>query len=148
MTTRDVGCELRASLAVLRSYWGRCIAFSWTASLLVLVSTVYMFEVYERVVNSRSEMTLWMLTVFVLLVYAVMEFVEWSRSETLRAMGKVWDASMTPRLLDVAKRAKLQRHDPQPAQPLLDFRTLRDGLMNPVVGAPSTVTFTAVRGAG
>ena len=135
MTTLAVGGELTASLAVLRSYWGRCIAFSWTASLLVLVSTVYMFEVYDRVVNSRSEMTLWMLTVFVLLVYAVMEFVEWSRSETLRAMGKVWDASMTPRLLDVAKRAKLQRHDPQPAQPLLDFRTLRDGLMNPVVGA-------------
>ena len=75
MTTLAVGGELTASLAVLRSYWGRCIVFSWTASLLVLVSTVYMFEVYDRVVNSRSEMTLWMLTVFVLLVYAVMEFV-------------------------------------------------------------------------
>lgn len=135
MAISSVSCELKASLAVVRSYWGRCIAFSWIASLLVLVSTVYMFEVYDRVVNSRSEMTLWMLTVFVLLVYALMELVEWSRNETLRAMGKMWDASITPRLLDVAKRAKLQRHDAQSAQPVSDFRTLRDGLMNPVVGA-------------
>lgn len=135
MAMSSVSCELKASLTAVRGYWGRCIAFSWVASLLVLVSTVYMFEVYDRVVNSRSGMTLLMLTAFVLLVYAVMELVEWSRNETLRAMGKMWDASITPRLLDVAKRAKLQRHDAQAAQPLSDFRTLRDGLMNPVVGA-------------
>lgn len=128
-------CELRQSLAVVRPYWLRCILFSWIASLLVLVSTVYMFEVYDRVVNSRSEMTLWMLTAFVLLVYLVMEVLEWARSETLLAMGKVWDVSLTPRLMDVARRSKLNMQDVSPGQALVDFRTLRDGLLNPVVGA-------------
>lgn len=135
MAISGPSCELRRSLSVLSPFWVRCVLFSWVSSLLVLASTVYMFEVYDRVVNSRSGMTLLMLTVCVLLVYAVMEIVEWSRSESLRTMGQLWDQTITPRLLEVSRRAKLQRHDAPPAQALVDFRTLRDGLMNPVVGA-------------
>lgn len=135
MATPDGSVELRQSLAVLRPYWGRCIVFSWLLGFLVLVSTLYMFEVYERVVNSRNTTTLLVLTLLVLLVYAVMEALEWSRSEMLRAMGQRWDAQLTPRLLDVARRSRLQREDLPAGQVLHDFRTLRDGLMNPVVGA-------------
>ena len=135
MATPDGSDELRQSLAVLRPYWGRCIVFSWLLGFLVLVSTLYMFEVYERVVNSRNTTTLLVLTLLVLLVYVVMEALEWSRSEMLRAMGQRWDAQLTPRLLDVARRSRLQREDLPAGQVLHDFRTLRDGLMNPVVGA-------------
>lgn len=127
--------ELRQSFSVLRPYWGRCLLFSCLLGLLVLVSTFYMFEVYERVVNSRDITTLLVLTVLVLFVYVLMEVLEWSRSEMLRAMGQRWDAQLTPRLLDVARRARLQRQDTPPGQVLDDFRILRDGLMNPVVGA-------------
>jgi len=43
------------------------------ASLLVLAPSAYMLEVYDRVVNSRSHMTLAMLTLLVLAVFVVME---------------------------------------------------------------------------
>ena len=127
--------ELRQSLAVLSPYWWRCLFFSWVVSLLVLASTVYMFEVYDRVVNSRNTTTLLMLTLWVVMVYALMEALDWSRSETFRVMGERWDKQLIPRLLDVARRVRLQREDLPPGQVLNDFRILRDGLMNPVVSA-------------
>lgn len=127
--------ELRDSLALLRPFWGRCLLYAWIGGLLPLASTVYMFEVYDRVVNSRSITTLLMLTLWILGVYAVMEILEWSRRETLRAMGRQWDEHMTPRLHDLSLRSRLRRDTAPPGQALADFRTLRDGLMNPVVGA-------------
>jgi ATP-binding cassette subfamily C exporter for protease/lipase len=127
--------ELRQSLAVLSPYWWRCLFFSWVVSLLVLASTVYMFEVYDRVVNSRNTTTLLMLTLWVVMVYALMEALDWSRSETFRVIGERWDKQLIPRLLDVARRVRLQREDLPPGQVLNDFRILRDGLMNPVVSA-------------
>lgn len=148
MSAENGSVELGQSLAVLRPYWGRCIFFSWALGLLVLASTLYMFEVYDRVVNSKNTTTLIVLTLLVLMVYAMMEALEWSRSEMLRAMGQKWDAQFTPRLLDVARRARLQRQDMPPGQVLDDFRILRDGLMNPVVGAameaPTALVFLLV----
>jgi len=127
--------ELRTSLQVLSPYWGRCFLFAFVAGLLVLASTIYMLEVYDRVVNSRNTMTLLMLTLLVLFVYAVMELLEWARSETLRTMGLRWDAQLSPRLYEVSRRLHLNRSEGSQGQPLHDFRVLRDGLLNPVVGA-------------
>lgn len=135
MSMANSTVELRQSLAVLSPYWWRCLFFSWVVSLLVLASTVYMFEVYDRVVNSRNTTTLLMLTLWVVMVYALMEALDWSRSETFRVMGERWDKQLIPRLLDVARRVRLQREDLPPGQVLNDFRILRDGLMNPVVSA-------------
>ena len=64
-----------------------------------------------------------------------MEALDWSRSETFRVMGERWDKQLIQRLLDVARRVRLQREDLPPGQVLNDFRILRDGLMNPVVSA-------------
>jgi len=135
MSMANSTVELRLSLTVLSPYWWRCLFFSWVVSLLVLASTVYMFEVYDRVVNSRNTTTLLMLTLWVVMVYALMEALDWSRSETFRVMGERWDKQLIPRLLDVARRVRLQREDLPPGQVLNDFRILRDGLMNPVVSA-------------
>ncbi|MBX9935676.1 MAG: type I secretion system permease/ATPase, partial [Burkholderiaceae bacterium] len=77
--------ELRAALADLRPYFVRAGWFSLLSSLLVLAPSGYMLEVYDRVVNSRSHMTLWMLTLLILGVYVMMEVLEWARAEMLRA---------------------------------------------------------------
>jgi ATP-binding cassette subfamily C exporter for protease/lipase len=127
--------ELRQSLWGLRPLLQRCAFYAWISGLLGLVSTYYMFEVYDRVVNSRSTTTLLMLTLLALSAYAVMEALEWARSETLRLMGRRWDAALTCRLYQLSCRAAMERPDVPPGQALLDFRSLRDGLMNPAVGA-------------
>ncbi|RZJ62797.1 MAG: type I secretion system permease/ATPase [Acidovorax sp.] len=104
----------------------RAFAFSVLAGLLVLVPTVYMFEVYGRVVDSRNLMTLAMLTLMALLALAVMEVLEWARSETLREAGSAFDAELAPRVFEATHTAQLKRGQALGVQPLSDLRTLRD----------------------
>ena len=53
--------ELAQAIALLRPYVRRAFWFSLVGSLLVLAPTGFMLEVYDRVVNSRSHLTLLML---------------------------------------------------------------------------------------
>ena len=57
--------ELRLALLEFKPAWRSAIVMSLVVGLLGFTSTVYMLEVYDRVVNSRSGMTLVMLTVLV-----------------------------------------------------------------------------------
>ena len=68
--------ELTLAFAPLKPVILKAIGFSTLISLLALMPTVYMLEVYDQVVNSRSGMTLLMLTVLIVLAYAVMELLE------------------------------------------------------------------------
>lgn len=104
----------------------RAFVFSVLAGLLVLVPTVYMFEVYGRVVDSRNLMTLAMLTLMALVALAVMEVLEWARAETLREAGNAFDAELAPRVFEATHAAHLKKGQTLGTQPLADLRVLRD----------------------
>ena len=125
--------ELRTALYALSPYFRRAAWFSLVSSLLVLTPSVYMLEVYDRVVNSRSHMTLLMLTVVVLLAYALMEVLEWVRSEVMREASLELDRGLSPRVFSVIFDANLRRIPGGNMQPMNDLRTLRDFLYAPVV---------------
>jgi ATP-binding cassette subfamily C exporter for protease/lipase len=125
--------ELRTALYALSPYFRRAAWFSLVSSLLVLTPSVYMLEVYDRVVNSRSHMTLLMLTVVVLLAYALMEVLEWVRSEVMREASLELDRRLSPRVFSVIFEANLRRIPGGNMQPMNDLRTLRDFLYAPVV---------------
>ena len=127
--------ELRDSLWVDQAMLRRCVARAWVAGLLVLVSTVYMFEVYDRVVNSRNVTTLVMLTLMVLGSYALMEALEANRQGLLRGVAAHWDQRLSARLHALAQKLARQGQAPAGVQLLGDFRSLRDALSNPFVGA-------------
>ena len=125
--------ELRAALATLRPYFVRAGWFSLLASLLVLAPSGYMLEVYGRVVNSRSHMTLWMLTLLILGVYVLMELLEWARSEVMRAASVELDERMRGRIFHAIFDANLRRIPGGTQQPLNDFKQLREFLYSPVL---------------
>ncbi|MBA4112193.1 MAG: type I secretion system permease/ATPase [Verminephrobacter sp.] len=125
--------ELRAALAALRPYFVRAGWFSLIASLLVLAPSAYMLEVYGRVVNSRSHMTLWMLTLLILGVYVLMELLEWARSEVMRAASVELDERMRGRIFHAIFDANLKRIPGGTQQPLNDFKQLREFLYSPVL---------------
>lgn len=127
--------ELRAVVLAFKPHYWRAFFFALMGALLVLVPTFYMFEVYGRVVNSRSHMTLAMLTLGVVLVYVVMEVLDWARSETLREAGVLFDRRMAPRVFQAMYENNLRRLGPTSVQPMNDLRTLRDFFPHPVVGA-------------
>ena len=132
---RSPESELRQALEALRPLLGRSFLFGLVASLLVLAPTAYMFEVYGRVVDSRNLTTLLMLTLFVLAALAVMEALEWARSETLRHAGDELERALMPRVYRAVFHMNLVRPGSASTQPLQDLRVIRDFLPSPAVAA-------------
>ena len=113
-----------------RVFW-RATILSWIAGLLVLAPSYYMLEVYDRVVQSRSHKTLLMLTLAVLLAYAVMEVLEYLRSELLREVGHAVDEKLSPRLFTLVFEASLRKHPGGSIQVLNDWRLVREFVHSP-----------------
>jgi ATP-binding cassette subfamily C exporter for protease/lipase len=97
--------ELALAFEPFKPVLMRAAGFSMIISLLALSPTVYMLEVYERVVNARSGMTLAMLTVVVVLCYAVMEILEKVRGAMMRAAGVQLDEKLSERVYNAMCRA-------------------------------------------
>jgi ATP-binding cassette subfamily C exporter for protease/lipase len=104
-------------------------------SLLALAPTVYMLEVYDRVVNSRSAMTLAMLTVMIVAAYAVMEILEKIRGALLRAAGVALDEKLSKRVYDAMFQGFLKRQVGGSMQVLNDLKLIREFLANPALFA-------------
>ncbi len=133
MSTQENRSELNLAVEELKPYFNRAAWFSLFASLLILAPSGYMLEVYDRVVTSRSHMTLAMLTVLVLAVYAVMEILDWSRGQLMHHASLAFDQSMRQRVFDAIFDANLKRVSGGTSQPMNDFRTVRDFLNTPVL---------------
>jgi ATP-binding cassette subfamily C exporter for protease/lipase len=125
--------ELQKALTSLRPSFKKAALYSFIAGLLVLAPSIYMLEVYERVVNSRSHMTLAMLTVWVLGTYVFMEVLEWVRAEILHEASHRFDQEMSARVFYVIFEANLKRQPGGTAQPMGDFRVVRDFFYHPFV---------------
>ena len=145
MSSNKPTTELRSAINELMPYFRRAALFSVFASLLILAPSVYMLEVYDRVVNTRSHMTLAMLTVVVLFAFVVMEVLEWVRSEVMHEASLAFDRRMSGRIFTAIFEANLKRMPGGSAQPMNDFRSVRDFLSTPVVlalmEAPVALTF-------
>jgi len=148
MSTLKTPSELRQAVMSLRPYFVRAAWFSLLSCLLILAPSGYMLEVYDRVVNSRSHLTLAMLTLLVLGAYMLMEVLEWARSEILHEAGLKLDARMRDRIFTAIFEANLKKIPGGSLQPLSDFRTVRDFLGSPPVlalmEAPVSLIFLAL----
>ncbi len=131
MSTLKTPSELRQAVLSLRPYFVRATWFSVLSCLLILAPSGYMLEVYERVVNSRSHLTLAMLTLLVLGAYVLMEILEWARAEILHGAGLQLDQQMRNRVFGAIFEANLKRMPGGSVQPLNDFRTVREFLSSP-----------------
>ncbi|KON81094.1 type I secretion system permease/ATPase [Azoarcus sp. PA01] len=127
--------ELHEAVLALKPHYWRAFRFALVGALLILAPTAYMFEVYDRVVNSRSHITLAMLTLVVVMAYIVMEVLDWARSETMREAGQLLDRRLAPRVFQALYESNLRRLGAPSVQPMNDFRTVRDFLTHPVLGA-------------
>jgi len=127
--------ELALAFEPLKPVILRAIGFSTLISLLALAPTVYMLEVYDRVVNSRSGMTLLMLTVMIVLAYAVMELLEKIRSALMRAAGVRVDQALSKRVYDAMFQGFLKRQVGGSMQIFNDLKVVREFLASPALMA-------------
>lgn len=127
--------ELTLALNPLMPSIKRAIGFSTVISLLMLAPTIYMMEVYDRVVNSRSTMTLVMLTIMVMAAYAIMELIEKTRSAMLRSAGVELDQALSERIYGAMFQGFLRRQVGGAMQAMNDFKVVREFLANPALFA-------------
>ena len=146
MNPNKPASELRAAFAATRPFFERAAWFSLVTSVLVLAPSLYMLEVYDRVVNSRSHMTLAMLTVLVLAAFVLLEVLEWVRAEVMREASLVLDDKLSARVFAAIFEANLKRMPGGSMQPMNDLRTLRDFLYSPVLLAVMAGCLTTCRG--
>ena len=125
--------ELSLALDTIRPAIVRAALFSMIISFMALAPTVYMLEVYDRVVNSRSGMTLAMLTLMIVGAYAVMEILEKVRGALLRAAGVALDEKLAKRVYDAMFQGFLKRQVGGSMQVLNDLRLIREFLPNPAL---------------
>lgn len=102
--------------------------FSFFINGLMLVPAIYMLQVYDRVLNSRNEMTLLMITLIVLGLYALLGALEWIRSQLLVRASVRLDERLNDRVFAATFDATLRGAGGNPAQALSDVTNLRQFL--------------------
>ena len=133
MKISDKRSELQDAVSGQKTFFRNALFFSFFTNLLVMAPTIYMLECYDRVVNSRSGMTLAMLTLLVVGLYVLMEVLEWVRMEVLQLAGRRFDAKTSERIFDSVFEANLRRIPGVSSQALNDLRTVREFLSSPAL---------------
>jgi ATP-binding cassette, subfamily C, bacterial exporter for protease/lipase len=120
--------ELGAAIYRFRGVLYAVGAFSFAVNVLLLTPSLYMLQVYDRVLTSRNSLTLLMLTlvlVGLLLLEASLEFV---RSRVLVKASIALDLDLSPRIFDASFARYMEQGGGSPAQALGDFNSIRQFL--------------------
>jgi len=127
---RDIaqGSPLAMGMRATAGIFATAIVFSFFINLLMFVSPLYMLQIYDRVITSRSEMTLIAITIVagvLVLVYALLEML---RSRLLVRAGILFDAKIADPIFEAIHRGFLRQSGGASVQCLRDIDTLREFL--------------------
>ena len=120
--------ELARTLYAFRREFFVVGLFSMVVNVLMLAPTLYMLQVYDRVLVSRSEVTLIFISLITLFLFAVMAFAEWSRSRLLVRTGVKLDAILSTRVFNASFEANLSQSGAPAQRAFHDLIELRQFL--------------------
>lgn len=136
--------ELGTEVHALRRHLRSLMTLGFICSILSLTPSYYMLQVYDRVVNSRDELTLLMITFLALAAYVLMEILDWVRERIMHHAAIGFDEKLGQRLFDAVFDAGL-RHGRSQIQALRDFRAFSDFIgsraMQAVLDAPFSLFY-------
>ncbi|HFW3114216.1 TPA: type I secretion system permease/ATPase [Salmonella enterica subsp. diarizonae serovar 61:r:-] len=110
-----------------RVFWSIGI-FTAFINLLMLVPSVYMLQVYDRVLPSRNEITLLMLTLIMLGMFAMMSLLEYIRSMVVICISNQLDMRLNTRVYTAVYEANIKNGSSDAGQMLNDLTNLRQFL--------------------
>ncbi|WP_312515925.1 type I secretion system permease/ATPase [Massilia sp.] len=120
--------DIAAALRGFKSTFITIGVFSAITNLLALVPSLYMLQVYDRVLASRNEITLLMLTVMMLGAFMLMAALEMMRSFVLVRVGAKFDMLLNKRVYTAAFEQNLKKAGGNAGQALGDLTNLRQFL--------------------
>lgn len=108
-------------------------AFSLAVNLLMMVSPIYMMQIFDHVLSSRSTDTLVMLTLIAAFALAVLSLIDGIRSQIMARLGFWLDDGMGPAVLAGALRVALSADSSRAGQGLRDLAAIRGFLSGPAI---------------
>lgn len=99
--------------------------FTAIINILMLAPSIYMLQVYDRVLASNNKMTLLMLTLLVICIYSFIGILEWVRNLIVIRISTGLDLSVNQSVFNAAYEQSLKYSDSQASQALSDLTTLR-----------------------
>ncbi len=120
--------ELTATLWTFKREFLIVGIFSMVANLLMLTPTLYMLQVYDRVLASQSETTLVFVSLLTLFLFLVMAFAEWMRSRLLVATGVRLDEKLSTQVFNASFEAHLSQSGATPSRAFGDLIQIRQFL--------------------
>ncbi len=98
-------------------------------NLLMLVPSIYMLQIYDRVVSTGNRSTLLMLTLIVVVLFLTMSILEWVRSQILVRVSTRLETLLNNRVFGLAYKQSLYSAGQRASsQPLDDLTALRQFL--------------------
>ena len=123
--------DLEEALKLCKGAFISAAGFSLVINILQLVPTIYMLQLYDRVVPTASYSTLWFLTAIMMLLFVTMGTLEWVRSQILVRVSTRLETLLNERLFKVAYKQSLytggQRASSQPLDDLTALRQFMTG---------------------
>lgn len=86
------------------------VIFGLVSNVLMLMPTVYMLQVFDRVMVSRSELTLLAVSAITLYLFGILALTDWSRSRLLARLGAQLDTALSRQTFGAVYAAHLKAH--------------------------------------
>lgn len=106
------------------AFWA-VAAFSFVINFLYLTPSIFMLQVYDRVITSRSQFTLLMLALIAIGMYLVSACLELARSQVLIRVGNAIDEVLSKRVFTATFENNLRVGVGNPSTALGDLNNIR-----------------------
>ncbi len=120
--------EILAVLKTCRGALGSAMFFSSIVNILMLTGSIFMLQVYDRVLPSGSVPTLVALALIVFVVYVFYGVLDYVRTRIMVRIGRRIEESLRNRVFDSVAQLALRRTTNAGSQPVQDLGTIRQFL--------------------
>lgn len=136
--------ELRAARRQSRRYYWFVAIFSFFVNLLMLTGPLYMLQVYDRVLGSRSIATLIALSIIVVFLYGMMGLLDYVRGRVMGRVAARFQSELDLRVFDAVVRRAAIKPDELSATGLRDLESVQRLMASPVLMALFDIPWTPV----
>ncbi|WP_333873892.1 type I secretion system permease/ATPase [Methylobacter sp.] len=123
--------DLEEALKLCKGAFLSAAGFSLLINFLMITPSIYMLQVYDRVVATGNQSTLLMLTLIVVVLFITLAALEWVRSQILVRVSTRLELLLNQRLFQIAFKQSLysggQRATTQPLDDLTGLRQFLTG---------------------
>lgn len=134
--------ELLAARRQSRPYYWFVAIFSICVNILMLTGPMYMMQVYDRVLGSRSEATLIALSVLVIFLYSMMGILDFVRGRVMGRVAARFQSALDLRVFDAVVRRAAIKPDSLSQTGLKDLESIQRLMASPVTLALFDIPMT------